>query len=142
MTAGNLTIKTSPAVIDRRYSSKRVLQRELQLSSWLRRQNLPELIAADIHECRNRARNGISRRRNRRNKTVRDVERIGANLHVVLFPNLEVAGQSHVETPETRADNAVPAQISHCAERLRRKGGRVEVLASCAALSRVHLVRK
>ena len=42
MTAGNLTIKTSPAVIDRRYSSKRVLQRELQLSSWLCRQNLPD----------------------------------------------------------------------------------------------------
>src|SRR5438552_13223611 len=124
-------------------SLKRVFQRKLQLPCGLSGQDLAEqVIVAHIHECRHRVRYGVGSTGYGRDEAVRHIERISANLQALFFPNLKISRQRHIQAPKPRTDDAVPPQIPYRAKRLRREGCKVQVLASSAALSGIHLVRK
>src|SRR5438132_1512568 len=95
---------------------KRVFQRELHFPGRLCREDLTEQVITDIHECRDRARYRIRCGCNQRDKAVRHVERIRANLDRLLFSNLEISRQRHIQTPVRWTNNAVPSEIPHGAQ--------------------------
>ena len=121
-------------------NSKRIFQRELQLPGWLRGEDLAEKVVAHIDECGHGGRYRIRGRGDRRDETVGKVESIGAKLEALLLANLKVPRQGHIQTPEPRADDTVPADVAYRSERLGDESRRVEVLASRAALTRVDLI--
>src|SRR2546426_7244033 len=121
---------------------KRILQSELHFPRWLRGQELSEQVVADVGECRYRARCRIGGTGKTGHKAIGDVESIGPKLYALPFPNLELPGQGHIQTPVSGAGDAVPPQIPNGTQRLRRKSRGVEILASGAGLTGVHLIRK
>src|SRR5438876_963288 len=131
-----------PSVRSQLRTLKRVLQRKLQFPGGLSGQDLAEHVVAHIHECRDRVGYGVGSTGHGRDKAVRHIERIDANLQALFFPSLKIPRQRHIETPKPRTDDAVPPQIPYRAKRLRRESRQVQVRTSCAALSGIRLVRK
>src|SRR5438067_9457558 len=95
---------TLPAVIDRRYSSEYVLQCELHDPRISGSGYLTEQVVVE------------NRRRIHHVETVCNVERLGAELDVLAFTNLECSRKREIELPRAGTGNAVAASIPQCSQ--------------------------
>src|SRR5207237_10269981 len=84
---------------------EKILQRELHDSRIARRNHLTEGCARKV------------RRRIVHSEAVREVERLGSELHLLRFPEAESSRKCHVELPGARTFNGAAADITEGAGR-------------------------